>query len=208
MDMSRTDELQHRVLGISMILAPSLLLLSSVIGWSGSEQWAGVIQVYAMFLFIPTALGLTSLLWARVPRLAVALRMLLFFGCVGGIGYGLAVAIDAAMEGARVDQTALDELTDIVESGLPLVLNLPGITFPLSLVVTGFTLWRTRAVPTPPATLLVLAGVGFPISRIGGIEPLMIVVDATFVVALGWIGSTFLRSSAGSVPVPAVAKMA
>ncbi len=208
MNTSQADELQQRVWGFCMVLAPCVLLLSSVGGWSASERWAGIFQVYAMFLFIPATLGLSHLLWERRPRLAVGLRMLLIFGCVGGICYGLLVAIEASLEDAGVGQATLDEFIATVENELPLVLNLPGLMFPLSLAVTGITLWRTRAVPPPAGILLAVAAVSFPIGRIGDIDAVNILVDVMFIAALGWIALPFLRSTAGSARVPVVAKTA
>ncbi|MGF1473789.1 MAG: hypothetical protein ACFB50_18865 [Rubrobacteraceae bacterium] len=192
MNTSRADELQDRVFGACMIAAPLLLLLSSVAYWTGggpdSSTLGASIQVYAMFLFIPVVLGLSRLLWARAPRLAVAGRLLAIFGCVGGVGYGVARAFQAAAEQAGLGEAALAELARIYDFGLPLILNLPGVIFPLSMALLGVALWRTRAVPAWVGLLLALAGVGFPISRIPELQLLYYVADGLFIASLGWIG--------------------
>jgi hypothetical protein len=151
------DAVWNRILGACMFLAPITLLLSSVIFWTAGEHWGGTVRVYAFFLFIPAVLGLTQVLWERAPRAAVILRCLLLFGSAGGVGWGAADALYGAADDKGFDAATLDELHGIIETGLPLTLNLPGITFPLAMVFTGIALWRTRAVPAPAAILLASA---------------------------------------------------
>lgn len=201
MNTSRADELQDRVFGVCMIVAPVLLLLSSVAYWMdggpGSSTLGATVQVYALFLFIPVVLGLTRLMWDPAPRLAVAARLLAILGCVGGVGYGVARAFQAAAEQAGVGEAALAELARIYGSGLPLTLNLNGLIFPLSMALLGIVLWQTRAVPAWAGIVLALAGMAFPIGRIPNVEVLYYVADGLFVVSLGWIGLRRLSSPAG-----------
>lgn len=195
---SPADALWNRVTAVCMILAPIVLLISTVVMFSAGDRPGGTIGVYAAFLFIPAGLGLTALLWARAPRLAVALRVLLIFGSVGSVGWTLSNAIYGAAEDAALGEAALDELDGIFQTGLPLVMNLPGATFPLCMAATGIALWRTRAVPPLAGILLAVAGIAFPIGRVSEIEVLHYVADGLFVVALGWIGGRILNSTSAA----------
>lgn len=188
MNTSRADQLQDTVSGVCMIMASLLLLISSVAGGLGRDRLDGTIGLYAFFLFIFAVLGLTRLLWDRAPRVAVALRLLAIFGCVGSVGFGVTTAFLGAAEQAGASEATLRDLEEIYGFGLPLLLQLPGITFPLSMVLLGIVLWRTRAVPAWTGIALALAGVAYPLGRAPDIQVLFYVADGLFIVSLGYIG--------------------
>jgi len=202
MDQSSAFQLQGKVNGVCMLLAPVLLLGSSLALWADNLRLFGVAQVYAFVCFISVALGLTNLFADRMPRVAIATRLLLFLGCAGGIGYAHAYVFDAEVERLGATPAIQDEFIDVINTGLPLMLNLPGVVFPLTMAAVGITLWRTRTVAVIPAVLLVLASLLFPVSRIGDIVPLMVVSDALFVVSLSWIALRYVLSVVPSSSVP------
>ena len=80
------------------------------------------------------------------------------------------------------------DLVTLYEDGLPLILTLPGLCFPLSMIALGITLWRTRTVPAWAGIVLALAGVAFPLGRVPAIYVLYPVADVLFIVSMGWIG--------------------
>jgi hypothetical protein len=187
MNTSRADQLQDKVFGVCMILAPILLLVSSVAFNLVGDRLGGGVLVYASFVLIPAMLGLTGLLWERVPRLAVALRLLAIFGCVGGAGFG---AVEAFV--GTVAQTGASEATvaDLMASFSSFLFFLDplGLSFPLTIIALGITLWRTRTVPAWTGIVFALAGVAFPIGRVSEIYVLYPVADVLFIVSMGWIG--------------------
>ena len=187
MNTSRADQLQDTVFGVCMILAPILLLVSSVAFNLVGDTLGGGVLVYASFVFIPAVLGLTGLLWERVPRLAVALRLLAIFGCVGGACFGAVEAFVGAVAQTGASEATVADLVALYNSGL-LFLDPLGFSFPLSMIALGITLWRTRTVPAWAGIVLILAGVAFPIGRVSTIYVLYPVADVLFLVSVGWIG--------------------
>ncbi len=197
MNTSRADQLQDKVFGVCMILAPILLLFSSVAFNLVGDTLGGGVLVYASFVFIPAVLGLTGLLWERVPRLAVALRLLAIFGCVGGACFGAVEAFVGAVAQTGASEATVADLVALYNSGL-LFLDPLGLSFPLSMIALGIVLWRTRAVPAWAGIALVLAGVAFPAGRVPGIYVLYPVADVLFIVSMGWIGlRSYLSPVAG-----------
>src|SRR5690606_31198376 len=122
--------------GLSLIGAPLLLLLSSVFHAIDNDVWSGSIGFYAFLFYIPAGMALSTLLAARTPRWAVVSRLFLTMGAVGGAAYSVSRALIGAAAG-KLDAAAIVELHAIEDMGLPFALNLPGITFPLSMMAVG-----------------------------------------------------------------------
>jgi len=172
-----------------MIAAPALLLASTVTsvagGGLGEDQAGGVIQVYAMAAFMMTVVGLTRACADPFPRAAAVLMLVGALGVAGGVAYGI--------NSIYADIGSVD-LNDNVEGAAgPLALQLPGILFPLTFVALGAALVRAHAKPRWCAIALAVAGVLFPVSRIGGVEILAVVADIVFLLALAPLGWTILQ---------------
>jgi hypothetical protein len=174
-----------------LFLAPALLLASTIAYTLGSgfnaDATGGAIQVYAFAAFIPVTLGFAR--WATIvsPRISTALTIVAALGVAGGIAYGMD-SIHTAQVGASLEEFGL--------SG-PLVLQIPGIMFPLSLLGIAMTLMRLGAQARWSGALLAVVAVLFPASRIPGIEGLGIVSDTLLILALyplGW-SSVGMRAS-------------
>lgn len=189
------DTLQFRTFGISLIVAPLLILISSLFHAMDRTVWSGSIQVYAFLFYVPACLALTTLLAARTPRWAMASRMLLTLGCLGGACWAATRALIGAAEGT-LDAAVITELYAIEDTGLPFALNLPGVAFPLTMVAVGITLWRTGAVSALHGIGIALAAIAFPMSRIPNVPELFFISDVLFLLTLGAIGLRFLSSGA------------
>jgi hypothetical protein len=77
-----------------------------------------------------------------------------------------------------------------------LLYPLPGLAFPVGLLVLSFGLFRVRVVSPLVAALLALGAILFPIGRIGGIAAAVIASDVALSVAMGLIGWRVLRWTA------------
>lgn len=183
------EHLNRRVHGVSLIAAPIVLLTSSLFhlrgGGMDSDDVGGALQILAFFFFILAVLGLTQLLAGRRPVAAIVLRVLLVFGCVYGAINGLGSAL---AEAAGAGIMALP-------SGLAKLLIYPGLAFPLSLMVVGVILWRSKAVPALAGIALAVAGLLFPVGRIPDIVTFYFLTDALLIVSMGWIGLRLLMVS-------------
>jgi hypothetical protein len=183
---------------LGLVAGPLLLLASSIFHFLGggmdSDDVGGILQVVAFFFLVFASFGLTELIAQQRPRLAIVLRVLLVFGCLYGVMNGLgSVLADAA--GTDAAGAGIASLP----SGLEMLFVYPGILFPLSLLVCGVALWRTRVVPAPAGAALALAGVLFPLGRIPDIVGLYLAADVLLVVSMGWMGLNVPTRSAALV---------
>lgn len=169
----------------AFVAAPLLIAASSLAWVAGSEPTRGVLQFYGVALSVIVILTLTHALAPAYPRGAVALTLLGVLGVASGAGF----AVDN-IHGALLDHAYLVE--DGGATGA-LVAQLPGPMFALAWVGIGSALLRAGLQPRWSATLLIVAGLMFPVSRIGEIAPLALVDDLLFVIALAPLGLALLR---------------
>ncbi len=197
MTTSSADKIQARIFGASLIGAPLMILLSSLLHAMDSDVGSGTLGFYAFLLYIPAGMALTTLLAERAPRWAVIARIPLTMGALGGAAYSVVRAFIGAAEG-KINASAVAELRTIEDMGLPFALNLPGIVFPLTMIAMGITLWKTGAVSAVTGLGIALAAVAFPMSRIPDVPALYFISDGLFLLALGGIGLRFLSSGAAN----------
>ncbi len=207
MTTSPADRLQTRIFGASLIGAPLLLLLSSLFHAMDNDIGAGIVGFYAFLLYIPASSALATLLAERMPRWSIASRWLLVFACLGGVSYSVVRALIGAAEG-KIDAAAITELHTIEEMGLPFILNMPGISFPLMMIAMGITLGRTGAVSALTSLGIVLAAIAFPASRIPDVPSLYFVSDSLLLLTLGGIGLRYLSAAPGRVAPDQAAPLA
>ncbi len=77
-----------------------------------------------------------------------------------------------------------------------LMLFLPSILFPLSLLVLGIVLFRTKVIPPWVALLLALGAVVFLFGRILRDELVTHISDVGWLIPMAWIGLQYLRQPA------------
>ncbi len=187
--MHTDPTLRTTLFGVAMIMAPLLLLVStitSVIGEGlGEDQAGGIIQVYAMAGFLLVTIGLTQLLEDVVPRAAAVLTLLGALGVAAGVGYGI--------NAIYTDIGTLDLNNDVEGVAAPLALQLPGILFPLSFLALGVALYRARVQPRWCGLAIALGAVLFPVSRIGSIDVLAPVPDVLFLLGLAPLGWSLVQ---------------
>lgn len=181
-----------RLFGAAMIIAPVLLLASTiaaVLGEGlGEDQAGGVLQMYAAAAFFLAIIGLTRLIEATAPRAAAALTVFGAFGVAGAAGY----AINSIY--AAIGPVNLNENVD--GSAGQLALQTPGILFPLTFIGIGIFLLRGHVEPRWSGIALILGGVLFPVSRIGSIDALAPVPDALLLIGLVPLGLALLKGRA------------
>ncbi len=166
-----------KLLTAALVLAPALLLLSSIIGTVGGgigESAPSALTMHLAFVFFAlVALKLTSLLADR-PALAALLLLVAVLGVAGGIGYGVnAWGIDAG----GVDLNEASTLGGVAIKAF-------GICFPISMIGFGVALATTHQVPTPVALGVALGGLLFPMGRISGTTGLVFACDVVLLLAL------------------------
>ncbi len=200
MQSTEAVHFERKVWGICLIGAPLLMALGTFF-WQGGRLGVvgGTIQVYAAALWIPALLGLYGLLRDRMPRFAVLGGLLSIYASLGGNNFGMDGIYGGAFRAAGASDAMLGALPGAMGLALPLTLLVPGIFFPLNLLILGLALGRAKVVPTWWAGLLCLGAVAFPASRIPRIELLAHVADLLLLVPLVWLGwRQVTQSNAGT----------
>jgi len=169
-----------RLLGAALIVAPLLLLASSLASAAGSEATRGVLGFYAFATFALVVVTLTQSFAATLPRAAAALTVVGVLGAAAGVGFSID-AIHSTLPGSV-------ELIDDGGTAGVLVANVPGLMGPLAWIGIGIALLRSGVQPRWCGAALVVAGLLFPVSRIGDIAALAIVDDLIFLLALAPLG--------------------
>lgn len=201
------DRLLEKVGGVCLIAAPLLMAICSFLWFNDSLLLgAGIVQMYASVLYIPAILVLARLMWHQAPRLAVFVGMLGILGCAGAINFGTFGAYQWAAGTAGADAATVRAIEQVADEQLFPVLNLPGIVFPLALLILSIGLFRTGVVPRWMALLIGIGAICFPLSRIPDIRLLFHVSDLLLLVPLGWIGlRQLIEVAPGKATVPAAA---
>lgn len=182
-----------------MIVAPALLLASTAAYSLGDgfneDEIGGAVQVYAIVGFGLVMVGIARLVEPHSPRLALAIVGTGLLGMAGGVTYGLD-SIHFAYTGMTGE--------DMGAAG-PMVLQGLGIFFPVSSFIAGLALIVTCRQPRWSGYLLLPAAILFPLSRIPSIEPLGLVADGLFVLALWPLGWALIggREAASERTTPA-----
>lgn len=199
------NQWQNKLYTASLILAPLLLLVTSIAEWTGDgpekDGLGGTLKVITFFLFIFVVMALTKLLWTRAPRTAVIGRFFGILGCAGGIGYGFLGVFHHVLIRTGANETLLTEFQSLANgfdggmTGVP-ILQIPGIIFPLSMLGLGTALWRTRAVPAWVGILVAVSGLMFPLGRFPDVAAVNYLADLLFIISLGRV-ALHSRSTAG-----------
>jgi hypothetical protein len=183
-----------RTTTVALVLAPIVMLVSTiayVVGDQGLSAGAaaGTLQIWAFIAYAIALVGLVPALEQSAPRLAATGLVLALIGCVGGGAYGMD-SIYAAVAGATIESSA----------ATPFALRIPGLAFPLSIVLLGILLARTRVAAAPSTVLVVVGGVLFPIGRIADVAAVAVASDLALLVGFGWIAAQV--ATRWSDPVP------
>lgn len=193
MKSEEINQFQNKIWLVSLILAP-LLLAISIFFWSNGvlTGTAGWIQVLAFTFWILAFQGMFSLLKDKMPRYATIGFLIAIYACIGGNNFGMDGIYGEAIGINDID--AKNVLHEKLGIGGVISLYLPGILFPLSLIVLGINFIRAKTFEWWIGALLIIAAIGFPISRIPR-EPLLAhLVDVILILSHTLIGLKILKA--------------
>ncbi len=175
------------VAGPIAMLASTIAYLANGAGISEGEA-AGAIQVWAAIAYGVALVGLARALDHCSPRLAAAVTALGVAGACGTAAYGLDAIQQAVLAGDVYDSPAV-----------PFALRIPGLLFPLALLVLGLAVARSAADGRGRLAgwAVMVGAILFPVGRIADLGPLALVTDVVLLGALPAVAATF-RRPAGS----------
>lgn len=172
-----------RLTSVAALVAPVLMAASTVayvIGDEGFEQGqaGGVLMIWSAIAYAIALPGLARVLEHRSTGGFVFASIA---GVVGSVGTAL-----YAFDGIHLSASGAS-VADLDTATVPLALRIPGLFFPLTLLVLGVLLVRHHVVPLAAGALLAVAGLLFPVSRIGDLAALALGVDVLALVGLALI---------------------
>ena len=172
--------------GVSLILAPFLLTLSSFF-WIEGEYGVvgGTIMVLSMVFWMPALIFLFGLIKDRLPNYANWGLLVAMFGFISGSNFAF---VGIMSEIFNISHHSYIEGFARYPISSNLLLFQSGPLAPLSLAVLGMVLLITRSVRKPIAACLILGGVTFPLGRIFRIEWIAHVTDILIMAPLSFLG--------------------
>lgn len=189
-----------RLYGVAVIVAP-LLMLGSTIAYvfagDGINEGVlgGTVGVWSSFAMAVAFVGILRLLEPRAPRAAPILTLLSVTAFCAGVAFNV-----QAMYLAGFGVDFLTEAAEGSADGIGILAFLPwGWFAPLSMVLVGAFLWRTRTVSWWSGALLIVGGILFVTARPARIEAIAMVGDSALILAMVPIGWAML-TGARAVP--------
>jgi hypothetical protein len=166
---NQVSKLQQNLWAGCLVLAPLFIGIAQFF-WRGGmvTATAGTIQVLSFACWIFAFQGMFQLLKTDLPRYAVIGFAVAVYACIGGNNFGVDGIYAEAMGLESLE--AGNQLHQQIGAPTALYLFIPGILFPLSLLVLGIQLLRTKKVSALAGVLLCIGAIGFPLSRMPRID--------------------------------------
>ena len=188
-----TALIEKNFYGMALIIAP-ILFAASTFFWIKGEYSvaAATLGIVSLFFWIPALTGAFSLLKNKMPRYATYGLWIAVFGCISGVCFMFLGYLTIIFNISHTEY--LQKLSEYPVSS-QLLLFATGPLFPLSLLVLGITLLRTKAVAAWIAILLFIGAIAFPASRIPRIEWIAHIADILLLVPTVAMGITLLKKN-------------
>jgi hypothetical protein len=187
MNTSPAANLRRRAAGVSLIAAPALLLTSSVLRFvfGLSFEWYLTMKL-SFFFFAVAALGLVHLLRGRADGSGHVGGAMALAGCLSGASIVTMAYIFEVFQGRLPEAEAQSLYVRLVNSPLP------GLLFPVGLLILAVALFRKKEVALWAGLLLAAGAILFPVGRIRGLAWAVFACDVLLTVSLGYIGARVL----------------
>lgn len=209
MKSSPATDLRRKIAGICLIAAPALMLAGDALNIGADMTYAWLVMSKLAFaLFVPALLALVHLLRERADRTGMLGGGLAVVGCLAASGILTASMIGWSIETAKLDGQMMSGIEEAMRKNgvAPYVFMypLPGLGFPVGLLILSYGLLRTRVAPWVVVVMLALGAILFPVGRIGGVAAAVLGSGVALSAALGLIGWRVLNWTAAEwehVPV-------
>lgn len=183
----RSDKFYIWCLGIGQLLT----LISSFL-WNDNGRHsvdASTLIVLSMVFWAAGFGGLFKLFEDNTPWYAKLGFVYAIYGCIGGVAFGMEGIFSIIFhDGDKIGV----EAQRLFPTQLNLVLFWAGPAFPLSLIIMGIMMLVKKVTSPWVGIMFIIAGIGFPVSRILRIEWIAVVDDVMLlggIVMHGWPGN-------------------
>jgi len=190
MQTANTFQFEKKFNGISLIIAP-LLFAASTFFWSNGEYsvLSATLIIFSMFFWIPSFTGLFALLKNKMPYYSVWGLWIAVYGCISGCCFAFLGYFSTIFNIAH--QQYLHTLSNHPVTS-QILLFAAGPLFPLSILLLGINLVRTKTVHVVIGMLLCSGAIAFPLSRIQRIEIIAHIADVLLIIPTVYLGTNFL----------------
>ena len=190
---TKSAQLEKKVEGFCLIFAP-LLFSASTFFWQNGEYGikAATLIILSMFLWIPSLIGLFSLIKDSMPRYAVWGLWIAVFGCVSGVCFAFLGYLTTVFNISHYQY--LDSLSKCPVTS-QILLFASGPLFPLSILILGIVLSFRRVVNPWVGLMFCLSAIAFPLSRIPRIEWIAHLADVCLFIPCVIIAMKILRNT-------------
>lgn len=187
------NQLQKNFWLVSTLVAPLLLAISQFYWVNGVlTATAGALQVLSFLFWIFAFQGMFEQIKEVYPRFAVWGFFLAVYGCLAGNNFGV--------DGIFID--AFNHLFPNSEVGFNgksgpaalIAFFLPGALAPLSWLILGIVFIIQKKIPIWVGLLLIIAAIGFPLSRIPRIDWLAHIDNGLLLLCMIIIAFKFYRN--------------
>ena len=203
-----------RVGGAALLAAPLLLLLGNLlrfgiatsdnaellaeIGESRGRFYAGtVLLLLGVAVLVAAVLRMVTLARPRAEWWALGGGALAIFGLLAGSNILTVDIVRWLMTDSASDAAVTVTLADLADdsAGYTIAVLVPGLAFPIGLLVLAVALWRSQITPRWAPIVVAVGAVLFPIGRIPAIDPLLLITDLVLLVGLGALAVDTLRET-------------
>lgn len=202
MDNLSADNFRKNLSAISLIAAPLLLLIGDLVGLEPRLYYVHYFLCKAaLAMFIFAVFALVELLRPFADRIGLIGGGMAIIGAISGATLFSFVYFYNEMANAGIEKTVdavtVETLGQIFQRVyMTMVLApLPGLFFPIGLLILSICFFASKLVPRPIAVALGLGAILFPAGRIPGILSVSIVSDVFLAASMCFIGWRLLVRS-------------
>jgi hypothetical protein len=197
MQPAKASQVEKKFQAISLIIGPALFTASTFF-WTNGEYSvpSATLIIFSMFFWIPAFSGLFALLKNKMPYYSVWGLWIAVYGCISGCGFAFLGYFASLFNISH--QQYIQTLSDYSISS-QILLFAAGPLFPLSILLLGINLVRTKSVHVVIGVLLCFAAIAFPLSRVQRIEMVAHIADVLLLIPTVYLGINFLNKSKISI---------
>ena len=189
---SVSERFSEKFNGFVFVVAPLLFSLSTFYWQDGEYNVTGsTLLVISMVFWVPVFFVLFAFLKLRMPvYYHVGLIAAMYGTVVGGTGFGYLGYFATVF---NVQHEAYITTLSSYPVSSNVLLFQAGPLFPLSLLILGINLIRTKSLPSWLGFMIVAGAIAFPLSRIPRIEWLAHTADLLLSIPLFVLGYRFIK---------------
>ena len=187
------DAILWRIARLAALLAPRLLLAGDCLALLSPYSICWTVFLWLLFVcFVPALVGLVVALSRTQPLLAATGGVIVLIGTMAGASMQAYFRTGILLQNGG-HEAAIAFLR--TQSVLPLTTQVPGICFPVGLLVLAFALWRSGIAPGWVAATLALGAVLFPVGHAARVNWALMAGDVVLALAFGALAIYVIRSS-------------